>query len=89
MTLPNVCYYTKIIPVVNTANLTYLSRPATTKGGSLRLTIEKVNPEFNHDLNYRSAMIQSWSVSISLLFGRFLDTIPFVQEQVLLHRRNA
>ncbi|KAF4612061.1 hypothetical protein D9613_003618 [Agrocybe pediades] len=34
---------------------------ATTKGGALRLTIAKVDPESNHNLTYRSAMIQSWN----------------------------
>jgi len=33
-------------------------RPAaTTAGGALRLTIEKVNPIDNHDLSYRSGMV--------------------------------
>jgi len=31
--------------------------PATTAGGALRLTIEKVNPIDNHDLSYRSGMV--------------------------------
>jgi len=30
---------------------------ATTAGGALRLTIEKVNPIDNHDLSYRSGMV--------------------------------
>ncbi|KAF8153938.1 beta-glucan synthesis-associated [Crassisporium funariophilum] len=33
----------------------------TTQGGSLRLTLEKVEPENNHDLSYRSGMVQSWN----------------------------
>ncbi|CAA7262719.1 unnamed protein product [Cyclocybe aegerita] len=34
---------------------------ATTEGGSLRLKIERANPEDNHNMNYRSGMIQSWN----------------------------
>jgi beta-glucanase (GH16 family) len=34
---------------------------ATTLNGSLQLTIEKVEPINNHNLTYRSAMVQSWN----------------------------
>ncbi|KII83673.1 glycoside hydrolase family 16 protein [Plicaturopsis crispa FD-325 SS-3] len=34
---------------------------ATTKGGALRLKLEEVNPIDNHNLKYRSGMIQSWN----------------------------
>ncbi|KIK09644.1 glycoside hydrolase family 16 protein [Laccaria amethystina LaAM-08-1] len=34
---------------------------ATTKGGALRLTLEKALPQNNHNLSYRSGMIQSWN----------------------------
>lgn len=34
---------------------------ATTANGSLVLTINKMDPALNHNLNYRSAMIQSWN----------------------------
>ncbi|KAF8890771.1 beta-glucan synthesis-associated protein SKN1 [Infundibulicybe gibba] len=34
---------------------------ATTKGGALRLTLSKVAPIDNHNLTYRSGMIQSWN----------------------------
>ncbi|EGO02966.1 glycoside hydrolase family 16 protein [Serpula lacrymans var. lacrymans S7.3] len=34
---------------------------ATTEGGSLKLTLTKVDPQLNHNLTYRSAMIQSWN----------------------------
>lgn len=32
---------------------------ATTKGGALRLTLEKVQPQNNHNLSYRSGMVGS------------------------------
>ncbi|TDL27014.1 glycoside hydrolase family 16 protein, partial [Rickenella mellea] len=34
---------------------------ATTKGGYLRLTLSKVDPVNNHNLSYRSGMIQTWN----------------------------
>ncbi|KAJ8487014.1 hypothetical protein ONZ45_g14470 [Pleurotus djamor] len=35
---------------------------ATTRGGALRLTLDRVaNPLDNHDLNYRSGMVQTWN----------------------------
>ncbi|KAF8958562.1 beta-glucan synthesis-associated [Flammula alnicola] len=39
----------------------YDATQPTTKGGALRLTIEKVDPINNHNLTYRSSMIQSWN----------------------------
>lgn len=34
---------------------------ASTRGGALRLTLEKALPQNNHNLSYRSGMIQSWN----------------------------
>ncbi|TFK62967.1 glycoside hydrolase family 16 protein [Pluteus cervinus] len=33
----------------------------TTKDGSLQITLSKVNPDDNHNLSYKSAMLQSWN----------------------------
>ncbi|TFK27263.1 concanavalin A-like lectin/glucanase [Coprinopsis marcescibilis] len=34
---------------------------ATTSGGALRLTLDRADPESNHDMEYVSGMIQSWN----------------------------
>ncbi|RXW16033.1 hypothetical protein EST38_g9828 [Candolleomyces aberdarensis] len=34
---------------------------ATTSNGSLQITIERVNPADNHNLTYKSGMVQSWN----------------------------
>jgi len=44
---------------VRTKPMFYHPPLATTKGGALRLTIEKVDPVNNHNLTYRSGMVSS------------------------------
>ncbi|KAJ3507620.1 hypothetical protein NLJ89_g6200 [Agrocybe chaxingu] len=39
----------------------YDANQPTTKDGALRLTIEVVDPVNNHDLDYKSGMVQSWN----------------------------
>ncbi|KAF9007051.1 glycoside hydrolase family 16 protein [Cyathus striatus] len=34
---------------------------ATTQGGALKIVVDKANPDDNHGLSYRSAMLQTWN----------------------------
>ncbi|KAF8650085.1 hypothetical protein AX16_005411 [Volvariella volvacea WC 439] len=49
---------------------------ATTEGGSLRLTLARANPADNHNLSYRSGMIQSWN--------KFCFTGGYIEASVML-----